>query len=181
MLEAYNGETVRMRTIGAALLGLAFSAHCWAKDNKPVWSMGKVLDSAMSRTYVTTGASTQSSGTTTGTALAVSSGPTTTATLVATTNQTATTTVHHAVIQDTQLLIIGLQYEYVVDDPVIKSVGNPIHGSLGRAIANRGHGCRFVIGEDALYWQEGPKLHVLDADGKECKLDIVRQEQIGKP
>ncbi len=170
-----------MKTAATALLGLALSANCWAKDNKPVWNTGKVLDSAMSRTYVTTGASTQSSATTTGTAMAVSSGPTTTASGVATTNQTATTTVHHAVIQDTQLLIVGLPYEYVIDDPVLKSVGNPVHGSLGRAIANRGHGCRFVIGEDALYWQEGPKLHVLDADGKQCKLDIVRQTRINKP
>jgi len=170
-----------MRRIATALLGLTLGALCSAKDNKPVWNMGKVLDSVSSRTYVTSGASTRSSATTSGSAVAISSGPTTTATGVATTNQTATTTVHHAVIQDTQLLIIGLQYEYVVDDPVLKSVGNPVQGSLGRAIANRGQGCRFVIGEDALYWQEGPKLHVLDADGKECKLDIVRQERISKP
>jgi hypothetical protein len=170
-----------MKPIATAILGLALGAHCSAKDNKPVWNMGKILDSAMSRTYVTTGASTQSSATTTGTAVAVSSGSTTTVSGVATTNQTAATTVHHEVIQDTQLLLVGLQYEYVIDDPVLKSVGNPVQGSLGRAIANRGHGCRFVIGEDALYWQEGPKLHVLDADGKECKLDIVRQTRIGKP
>jgi hypothetical protein len=88
---------------------------------------------------------------------------------------------HHAVIQDTQLLIVGVEYEYVVDDPVIKSVGNPLHGSLGRAIANRGQGCRFIIGGFALYWQEGSKLHVLDEDAKECKLDIVRQVLIKKP
>jgi hypothetical protein len=170
-----------MKRIVIAFLGLALSAHCWAKDEKTVWKMGRVLDAQLSRTYVTTGASTQSSSITNGAAVAVSNGSTTTASATATTNGTATTTIHHAVIQDTQLLIVGLEYEYVVDDPVVKSVGNPIHGSLGRAIANRGHGCRFVIGEDIHYWQDGPKLRLLDADGKKCTLDILRQERVSKP
>jgi hypothetical protein len=169
-----------MKLIVTAYLGLALNPHCWAKDDKTVWNMGRVLDAQLSRTYVTTGASTQSSATSNGSAVAVSNGSSTTPSGTATTNHTATTTIHHAVIQDTQLLIIGLEYEYVVDDPVVKSVGNPIHGSLGRAIANRGHGCRFVIGEDTHYWQDGPKLHFLDADGKKCTLDILRQERISK-
>jgi hypothetical protein len=162
-------------------LGLAISVHCWAKDDKRVWNTGTVLDSASSRTYLTTGATTQSSATTSGSATAVSNGAMTTASGVATTNQTTTTAIHHTVVQDTQLLIVGVDYEYVVDDPVLRSVGNPLHGSLTRAIANRGHGCRFVIGEYALYWQDGSRLHLLDRDGKECKLDIVRQERINKP
>jgi hypothetical protein len=89
------------------------------------------------------------------------------------------------VIQETQLRIAGLEYEYVVNDPLIKIVGNPLDGSvdesLARSAANRWHGCRFIVGGNALYWQEGAKLHVLDEDGKECKLDIVRQERIKKP
>ena len=81
-------------------------------------------------------------------------------------------------IQETELLIVGVEYEYVINDFVLKSVGNPLHGSLTRAMANRGHGCRFIVGDFALYYQEGAKLHVLDEDGKECKLDIVRQQRI---
>jgi len=39
------------------------------------------------------------------------------------------------------------------------------------------HGRRFIIGDDVKYAQDKRKLYVLDADGKECKLDIIRQER----
>ena len=98
----------------------------------------------------------------------------------ATVNATTTTNshVHYMAIQDTQLLLVGDEYSYVVDDPVAKSVGLPTHGIVTRSIMNRKHGCRFIIGDDVRYAQEKSKLFVLDADGKECKLDIVRQERV---
>ena len=65
----------------------------------------------------------------------------------------------------------------MVNDPVAKSVGLATHGIVTRSIANRKHGCRFVIGDDVKYVQEKSKLRVLDADTKECVLDIVRQER----
>ena len=49
---------------------------------------------------------------------------------------------------------------------------------LTNAIANRKHGCRFIIGDQAKYAQEKNYLYVLDADGKECTLDITRQERV---
>ena len=82
------------------------------------------------------------------------------------------------VIQDTQLLIVGEQYAYVVNDSVSKSVGLPTHGIVKRAIMNRKHGCRFVVGDNVRYSQDRTKLYVLDADGKECKLDIARQQRL---
>jgi len=44
-------------------------------------------------------------------------------------------------------------------------------------IANHRHGCRFVVGDDVKYSQERGDLWVLDADGKECKEPILRQER----
>lgn len=31
-----------------------------------------------------------------------------------------------------------------------------------------------------MYWQEKARLHVIDADGKECKVDVLRQERLKK-
>ncbi len=81
------------------------------------------------------------------------------------------------IVQDTELMIAGKDYAYVIHDPVAKPVGLPTRGIVTRAIENRGHGCRFVVGDEVKYYQEKAKLHVLDADGKECKLDILRQER----
>jgi hypothetical protein len=56
---------------------------------------------------------------------------------------------------------------------------NPLR-SVGSAIASlRQHGCRFVIGDSLRYAQEKGKFYAIDADGRECKLAIVRQERCG--
>jgi hypothetical protein len=44
-------------------------------------------------------------------------------------------------------------------------------------IANRRHGCRFIVGDNVKYSQEKGDLWVLDADGKEFKVPILRQER----
>jgi hypothetical protein len=49
---------------------------------------------------------------------------------------------------------------------------------LRKAIDNHKRACRFVIGDDIKYVQEKSKLIVLDPDGKECNLDIVRQARL---
>ncbi len=79
---------------------------------------------------------------------------------------------------DKQIIIQGEHYQYVVDDLTLKAVGLPTRGILDRAVANRKHGCRMVVGDSIQYAPEKGKLFILDADGKECKLDIVRQERI---
>jgi hypothetical protein len=135
-----------------------------------VWKTGKVLDSQSTRRLMETGMS--STATTNGAV----TGTNTDNTVNATT--TTNSHVHYMAIQDTQLLIAGDGYSYVVDDSVAKSVGLPTHAIVTRSIMNRKHGCRFIIGDDVRYAQEKSKLFVLDADGKECKLDIVRQERV---
>jgi hypothetical protein len=124
-------------------------AQAATKDRE--WKTGKVLDSATSKSILTTGAVT--SGQAIGTA-------------------TSTTSLQQVTIRDTELMIVGDQYLYIIEDYHRK--GGPI---LVNALANRHHGCRFVVGEDIKYSQEKGDLHVLDADGKECKLPILRQER----
>jgi hypothetical protein len=154
-----------------ALIGilLLFVCPLLAKDRD--WQVGKVLDSQSARTYV-------QSGTTTSTTTSGTLSPDYGAGSTLSANATAETRIHELAIQDTQILIVGKEYAYVVDDSVAKSVGLPTHGIVTRAILNRKHGCRFVIGDSIRYSQDKSKLYVLDPDGKTCKLDIVRQERL---
>ena len=95
---------------------------------------------------------------------------------------TTRTTVDRASVKTNRLVIVGDPYAYEVEDSIKR--GGPTQGSegagyqLGRILANRKHGCRFIVGEDIKYSQEKDKLVVLDPDGKECRLDIVRQERV---
>jgi hypothetical protein len=84
-------------------------------------------------------------------------------------------------MRDTDLMIRGDEYSYVVEDTVMKNGSvNPAHGIITRSLANRKHGCRFVIADDVKYYQDKTTLHVIDADGKECKLEVLRQERLAK-
>jgi hypothetical protein len=80
----------------------------------------------------------------------------------------------------TTLIIQGDDYEYTIQDTSTHSVVAPPVAAVAIALANRGHGCRFIVNEDVKYAQE-PKdkthLFILDADGKQCKVDILRQEK----
>jgi hypothetical protein len=131
------------------------------------WQTGKVLDSLAARTYIQTGASTTA---TTSGGLAPYYG--------AGSSVSSNTRIDQTAIQDTQLWIVGSEYSYVVNDSVQKAVGVPTHGIIRRSIANRKHGCRFVVGDEIKYSQEKANIYVLDPDGKVCKLDILRQERV---
>ena len=83
-------------------------------------------------------------------------------------------------INDKQLSLMGDEYSYVIEDT--RTEGSTSLGGLAaRAIANKHHGCRFIVGSDVKYWQEKFTLHVIDADGKECKVEVLRQEQLQQP
>src|SRR5258708_18522436 len=84
-------------------------------------------------------------------------------------------------VKDTQLLIAGDEFSYLIDDPVSKTSKLPTHHIVTRSIANRGHGCRFIVGDNVKYAQDKSNLHILDADGKECKLEILRQNRLQIP
>jgi hypothetical protein len=70
------------------------------------------------------------------------------------------------------VIVVGDDYVYTVQDSIQKG-----GGLLTRALANRKRGCRFIVGEEIQYAQDKGNLSVLDADGKECKLQIIRQEK----
>jgi hypothetical protein len=80
-------------------------------------------------------------------------------------------------IRDTQLLILGIDFAYVIEDTRV-SGATSLAGIAERAVSNRHHGCRFIVGDNIQYWQEKGFLHVYDVDGKECKVEILRQERL---
>lgn len=140
-----------------------------AKKPEPQWSTGRVLDSRLAKSSVPVGSTTSTTSTATATG---SEGVST-----ASGQSTSSTSVDFANIRDNQLVILGSEFGYIVEDTRI-SGGHGLVSVTAHAIANRKHGCRFIVGDDVKYWQEKATLHVLDADGKECKVDILRQERL---
>ena len=80
-------------------------------------------------------------------------------------------------IRDTDLMILGKDFAYVIEDTRVTGKTSLV-GLTERAISNRHHGCRFIVGDDVKYYQEKAVLHVLDADNKECKVEVLRQERL---
>jgi hypothetical protein len=80
-------------------------------------------------------------------------------------------------IRDSDLMILGNEFAYVIEDTRV-SGRTSLVGLTECAIANRHHGCRFIVGDEVKYYQEKAVLHVIDVDGKECKTDILRQERL---
>jgi len=170
-----------MRSVVTLAVLLAFA--CAAKDKDRVWKTGMVLDSQSAKTFVQTGSSTQTNGTasTFGTTSSTTVGNTSSGTFSGTTSvhETSETQIHSMTIQDTQLLIVADDFLYVVNDTVLKGIG--LNGSLARAIINRKHGCHVIIGDPVQYSQDKATLFLRDVDGKECKMEIVRQERVAQP
>jgi hypothetical protein len=80
-------------------------------------------------------------------------------------------------IRDTDLMILGDEFAYVIEDSRVSGKTSLV-GLTERAISNRHHGCRFIVGDDVKFYQEKAVLHILDADGKECKAEVLRQERL---
>lgn len=152
------------------------------------WQLGRVLDSALSRQVYTLGSVTNSSGSATasGIATANTTGSATTAgnttTLQGATaisgsatsrsQGTSYTAIQREAVQSNELLIVTDKYLYIIEDSRSLVPGRP----LMNAINNRHHGCRFIVGEDIKYAQEKSYLWILDPDGRECKVPILRQQ-----
>ena len=139
---------------GIALIVLV-SIYCsvvWAKKDKPPpnWKTAKVLDSATAKTLA--------ESQTTGTGVAASS-------------------MSFPTVNDKQLMLLGDEFSYLIEDTRMGGPTSAI-GLAARAISNKHHGCHFIVGDGVKYWQEKTTLHVLDADGKECKVEVLRQERL---
>jgi hypothetical protein len=131
-----------------------------AKDQD--WKTGKVLDSATAKTYVQTGATTNTTVTPSGNSA----------------DATSRTTIQNMAIRDTQLAIVSDDFAYVVEDTRTQSGFSTVHGAIIHAVSGRHHGCRFIVGDSVKFYQEKAILHVIDADGKECKTEVLRQERL---
>lgn len=175
---------VFVNSLRASLLLICVGGLSLAAEHN--WSVGKVLDSNAKRDLVQTGetfhASTYGTATATTDGTVYNSGNTSTVNATTEASGQSTTNgtmqVQHTVFQDNQIFIQGGNYIYTVNDLTQKAIGFPAQGALARAIANRKHGCRTVIGDPIQYEQVKDKLFVRDPDGKVCKMDIVRQERI---
>jgi hypothetical protein len=163
-----NG-TMKMSMLVRVASGFFCAATLFAAT--PDWKTATVQDSQTVRKRVVTAATSQ----TTGEATSSTVGQNTTTNGQATTQ----TRVHSVDVRTSQLLIVGDEFSYVVNDT--RASGGNLYGAIGHSIANRKHGCRFVIGDTVKYYQDKGSLHVIDADGKECKTEIVRQERLQTP
>ena len=82
-------------------------------------------------------------------------------------------------IRSTQLLILGTEFTFVVDRSSLRTWRGKPGLILGSAVASMTHrSCRFIIGDPIKYSQVKGQLYVLDPDGRQCKLEIVRQERL---
>jgi hypothetical protein len=140
---------------------LAFCAILCAEKKPPEWKIGKVLDSEKAKNTAIVGSSSQTTGDTNSSS-----------------TETKTRTVE---VRTTQVLIVGDEYAYVVNDTRNGGGNGGLYSAIGHAVANRKHGCRYIIGDTVRYYQDKGTLHVIDADKKECKTEIMRQERLQQP
>ena len=66
-----------------------------------------------------------------------------------------------------ELEISGVEYMYTVRDL----------GTGGLA----SHPCRYIVGDEIRYVQEKRVFHLIDADARECRGQVMRQERIPAP
>jgi hypothetical protein len=83
-------------------------------------------------------------------------------------------------VRDTQLAIVTDEFAYVIEDTREKSGFTNVHSAVIHAVSGRHHGCRFIVGDSVKFYQDKSILHVIDADGKECKTEVLRQERMTK-
>jgi hypothetical protein len=82
-------------------------------------------------------------------------------------------------IRETELALVSDQFAYIIIDTRTQ-VNSNMTTTIVRAVANRHHGCHYIVGDDIRFYQDKAILHVIDVDGKECKAEVMRQERIRK-
>jgi hypothetical protein len=166
------GTLNQMRCLCTVLFAILLAAPgICAKKEVRDWKTGRVLDSHLAKSSVATGSTTNTNGT------ATVNASDTSATVSG--QSTSSTRIDFADIRDNQLVILGDEFAYVVEDTRV-SGGHGLLSITAHAISNRKHGCRFIVGDNVEYSQTKGTLYILDADQKECKLDILRQERLKK-
>jgi hypothetical protein len=177
-----GGPSNPASSAGQAPTSAAFVKH--GREYKPAM----VLDSSMSQASYVTGAVTNgytsgtASSTTNGTFDSLTTGPIQSGSFQATSTGTVnaqssrTTSLQYVTVQTNELLLVGDRYFYIIADSTQR--GNTLLAyAVTNRLVNRKHGCRFIVGEETMYSQEKGKLHIIDVDGKECNVPIIRQEK----
>lgn len=143
---------MKIRLIGLTVAALLASGLVAAKKEHD-WQTGKVLDSAASKQYVPTGAVVQPNY----------GGP------------YAPTQIQqgHATVKENHVVIEGSDYTYTINDQTVRQPGT--------ITFDHAHGCRYIVGEEIKYAAEKRLMYVRDVDGKECKVEILRQEKLPPP
>jgi hypothetical protein len=88
-----------------------------------------------------------------------------------TTNSTET-------VKQTRYVIIGGSYRYVVEETNASSDWGPDHALITRRLRRR---CHLIVGDSIQFAEDRTTLRLIDADGRECKLEVLRQERISSP
>ena len=153
-------------------MGFTLAAIAFAAKKERIWKTGHVLDSNSNLSSYVSGSVTSTSGSSTGTLSTTTAGSSTSGITTSNGQSSSSTTIQRITVQPTELLLVGEGYLYFIHDQRMRS--GPL---LPKVIANYKHGCRFVVGEDIKYSQEKGDLWVIDADGKECRTIILRQEK----
>jgi hypothetical protein len=151
MCYSFSGQEkgIKMRLL-SALLFITMLGPLSAAEKARDWKIGKVLDSASDKSVDPTSINPNNGR------------------------------VGNVYTKSTTLIIQGDDYAYTIEDVKQKTDSLRAHSLIGVALANRKHGCRFIVNEEVEYAQEEKDkthLYVLDADGKQCKLEILRQEK----
>lgn len=87
------------------------------------------------------------------------------------------TGLHPFTLESNQLLLQSPDFSYIIRDDRFRGGANPAE-VFTLSIAGRHHGCHFIVGDSIKFYQDRLELVVLDADGKRCKVNVLRQERI---
>jgi hypothetical protein len=89
------------------------------------------------------------------------------------------TRIEHLNINETQMVLVGHNYSYVVQKTEARTFDGAPVSVLASVIAGAKPHCgRVIVGEEIKYAQQGGALYLKDADGRECKFQISRQERL---
>jgi hypothetical protein len=165
LLAGRSVEEGRTKMKRLVIVALMFALFASARKHPRDWKRGKISDAAMHSTQYSRGSTT--TATTRGTVSPDYGGG---STVQADTD--ATTVARRMEVDTVTVSVVGDEYIYTAQSSLTHSAT-----PMMTAYMHRKRVCRFIAGSEANYVQEKGTLYVVDADGKECTFQIVRQEK----
>jgi hypothetical protein len=169
--DTNGGISVRFLKCSALVLALSASA-LFAEKKEHVWSIGKVLDEGRARTFIgmynNSSSSTSTNGSVNGTANSSTYGSSTSTNYDGNYSGNSTTSSS------------GLSTPiYKVYDNLVVEGSDMVYVTSERLRWRWSKGAHVAVNGEVKYYAEGRKLHLLDDDGKEHSVDILKE--IRKP